>query len=107
MLAEFGPGDLALIARRAHFLLKAGVRHHKIGQQLVDGSMAFDSRLRQTFALGSALLAEMLLNLLAVFDLGEMNRGLLVTVIAFQLRFSPIELAALRINGISAISERQ
>src|SRR6266850_5591581 len=84
MLAELGPGDLALIARRPHLFLKSGVGHHKIRQQLVDGSMPFDGRLRQTLALGGALLAEMLLDLLAVFDLGEMNCCLFVAVIAFQ-----------------------
>jgi hypothetical protein len=45
--------------------------------------------LRHTLALGSALLAQMLLDFLTVFDLGEMDRRLLVTVIAFQWRFSP------------------
>src|SRR6266550_4743438 len=97
MLAEFGPGDFALIACRAHFLLKPGVRHDKVRQQLVDGGMAFDGRLRQTLALGGALLAQMLLYLLAVFDLGEMDRRLFVTVIAFQWRFSPVNNMPLRL----------
>jgi hypothetical protein len=52
----------------------------------------------------------MLLDLLAVFNLGEMDRCLLVTVIAFQWRFSPrlcLKTNALAINGISALSDRQ
>ena len=83
MLAEFGPGDLALIAGRPHLLLKPGVRHHKIRQQLVDGSVPLDG-LRHPLALGGALLAQMLLDLLAVLDLGEMHGGRLVAVVTFE-----------------------
>jgi hypothetical protein len=85
MLAELSPGDLALVAGGAHFFLKAGMRHHKVGEQLIDGSVSLDRR-RNALALCGALLAQMLLDLLAVADLGEMDRRLFVAVIAFQSR---------------------
>ena len=48
------------------------MRHDEVRQQLVDRRVALD---RQAFVLGGALLAEVLLDLLAVFDLGQVDGG--------------------------------
>ena len=57
--------------------------HHEIRQQFVDGRMALDG---QALILGGALFAEMLLDLFAVLDFGQMDRrGLLVAIVTLHL----------------------
>ncbi len=82
-LAEFRPTDAALRAYRGFGLFhrQAGMIHHKISQQLVDGHVRFGG---QTFALGGALLAKMLFDLFTALDLGEMHGRLLAAGFAFH-----------------------
>lgn len=82
-LAELRPGDPALRAR--HRLLRlgrqAGVVHHEIGQQFIDWHMRLGA---EPFALGGALFAQMLFDLLAVFDFGQMDGRLLAAGFALH-----------------------
>src|SRR5439155_11855603 len=80
-LAELRPGDAARLARLPEVLRQAGISHHEVGQQLVDRGVALD---RQPFILGGALLAQVLFDLLAVADLGQMNRRGLIAVVTFE-----------------------
>ena len=82
VLAEFRPGDAAMLAGRADFLLQSRVLHDEIGQQLVDRHVALH---RQPFVLGGTLLAKMFLDFLPAFDFGEMDRGGFIAVVALHL----------------------
>src|SRR5437764_2244066 len=55
--------------------------HHEIREQLVDRHVALN---RQAFILRGALLAQMLLDLFAAFDFGEMNRRVFPAVITLH-----------------------
>ncbi|HEY8748259.1 MAG TPA: hypothetical protein VIM11_09815 [Tepidisphaeraceae bacterium] len=81
VLAEFSPGDAAILAARCGFFLKIRVLHDEVGQQLVNGHVAFD---RQAFVLRGALLTQMFLDLFAAFDLGQMYGGGFIAVITLH-----------------------
>jgi hypothetical protein len=58
--------------------------HHKIRQQFIDRGVALD---RKPLVLSSALLAQMLLDLFAVANFGQVHRRRLIAVVAFEHRF--------------------
>jgi hypothetical protein len=85
MLAKFRPGHPAMLAGRADFLLDARMGHHEIRQQFVDRRMPRLRHRGHAFALGGALLAQMLLDLLPVLDFRQVNRRGFVAGVALHV----------------------
>src|SRR4051794_287511 len=84
-LLELAPTDSAVLTHRAGLFGETGVGQDEVRQQLVDRSVALD---REPLVLGSALLAEVLLDLLAVLDFGQVDGRGFVAVVTLHVRIA-------------------